>query len=65
MGEAVNERLELVYLRAGSDPDWERPHLNGRDITDEPELWTPHQRRRREAFVARVERYRAEGLLDE
>lgn len=59
----VNEELELTYLRAGADPDWERPHLNGVDITDQPELQTPYQRARRDRFEQRVADYRARGLL--
>jgi len=54
---------ELVYLRAGAEPPWERPHRDGRDVTLEPELQTPHQQERRAAFLERVEHYRAEGLL--
>lgn len=60
---SVNETVELTYLRAGSDPDWERPHRDGVDITDRPELWTPHQRARRESFEARVADYRRRGLI--
>ncbi|GAA1968572.1 hypothetical protein [Microbacterium deminutum] len=60
---AVNVEIELTYLRAGVDPHWERPYRDGRDITDEPALWTPYQRARRESFQARVEQYRQEGLL--
>ena len=41
---AINVPLELTYLRAGCDPDWERPYRDGRDITDEPALWTAYQR---------------------
>jgi hypothetical protein len=63
MVEKVNEEVELTYLRAGGEPEWERPKLNGRDITDEPALQTPYQRRRRAEFVERVARYRSEGLL--
>lgn len=59
----VNRDLELTYLRAGFDPAWERPSRNGADITDRPDLWTPYQRQRREAFDARVAEYRASGLL--
>lgn len=59
----VNEALELQYLRAGMDPPWERPKLNGRDVTDEPDLQTPFQRQRRAEFEARVDRYRASGAL--
>jgi hypothetical protein len=61
--DKVNVGLELTYLRSGSDPDWERPHINGVDVTGSPELWSPYQRARREAFVERVEAYRADGLL--
>lgn len=64
MVEYVNEAVELAYLRAGSEPLWERPHRNGVDVTDEPDLWTSYQRRRRLEFLERVERYRSEGLLD-
>lgn len=59
----VNEGLELTYLRAGAEPPWERPKLDGVDVTDAPERWTPDQRVRRLAFEARVERYRQDGLL--
>lgn len=59
----VNVGVELTYLRAGSEPLWERPHRNGVDVTDQPQLWTPYQRRRRETFEARVAKYRAGGLL--
>lgn len=60
----VSRDAELVALRAGSDPDWERPHRDGVDITDRPDLWTPYQRARREAFEARVADYRQRGLID-
>lgn len=59
----VNVVTELAYLRAGCDPPWERPHLNGTDITDQPHLWTPYQRARRESYEARVRQYRAGSLL--
>ncbi len=59
----VHVALELTYLRAGSEPDWERPHLNGQDITDRPDLQSPYQRLRRALFDARVEAYRADGLI--
>ncbi|MDN3443751.1 hypothetical protein [Microbacterium sp. APC 3901] len=59
----VNESAEISHLRAGWDPPWERPSLNGEDVTDRPELWTPYQRARREAFEARLVRYRAENLI--
>jgi len=59
----VNRDLELTYLRAGTDPPWERPHRGGVDITDRPDLWTPYQRARREAFETRLADYRARGLL--
>lgn len=59
----VNTPLELTYLRAGTEPDWERPHRDGVDITDRPELQTPYQRVRRAQFLARVTQYRADGLL--
>lgn len=58
-----DELLELTYLRAGSDPPWERPHRDGVDVTDRPELQTPYERQRRAEFVERVARYRAEGKL--
>ncbi|ONI62634.1 hypothetical protein CSIV_14260 [Microbacterium sp. CSI-V] len=61
--DRVSEHTELVYLRAGSDPPWERPHRDGVDITDRPELWTPYQRTRRETFEARVAEYQRRGLL--
>ena len=60
----IDTRAELAFLRAGSDPNWERPHLDGVDITDHPELWTPYQRARREAFEARVADYRQRGLIE-
>ena len=50
----VNIPLELTYLRAGADPDWERPHENGEDITDQPERCTPFPPTRRVAYDARV-----------
>jgi hypothetical protein len=59
----ANPELELTYLRAGSDPNWERVKRNGQDITDRPEQWTPYQRARRRAFEGRVAGYRAAGLL--
>ncbi|MHC3000348.1 hypothetical protein [Microbacterium sp. HJ5] len=59
----VNEAIELAYLRAGADPDWERVMRNGEDITDQPETWTPYQRARRQAYVARTEDYRGRGLV--
>lgn len=59
----VNVHHELAYLRAGSDPPWERPHLNGEDVTDRPGLWTPYQRERRASFEARVHDYRERGLI--
>lgn len=59
----VNTDHELAYLRAGSDPPWERPHHDGIDITDTPEAWTPYQRERRESFEARVVEYRQRGLI--
>lgn len=60
---AVNVAAELAYLRAGSEPPWERPHRSGADITDRPELWTVYQRRRREAFNVRVAQYRTDGKI--
>lgn len=59
----VNQHAEVAILRLGSEPEWERPHCDGADITDRPELWTPYQRARRESFEARVARYRADGLI--
>ncbi|MDR6691479.1 hypothetical protein J2X55_002402 [Microbacterium sp. 1154] len=59
----VNTEHELAYLRAGSDPPWERPHRDGLDITDTPEMWTPYQRERRLTFEARVADYRQRGLV--
>lgn len=59
----VHHAVELTYLRAGAEPDWERPHRDGVDITDRPDLQTPYQRRRREEFEQRVESYRADGLI--
>lgn len=63
MTEHVHVALELTYLRAGSEPDWERPHRNGQDVTDRPDLQTPYQRLRRAQFEQRVESYRIEGLI--
>lgn len=59
----MNAVLELTYLRAGADPDWERVTANGEDITDQPERWTRYQRARRIGFEARVERYRERGQI--
>lgn len=59
----VHVPAELVYLRAGSEPPWERPHRDGVDVSDRPDLQTPYQRRRRESFLQRVEAYRAGGLI--
>ena len=59
----ANVQLELTYLRAGVDPPWERPHRDGVDITEQPQLWTPYQRARRAEYVERVESYRADGLI--
>jgi hypothetical protein len=58
-----NEHIELLYLRDGADPPWERPHLDGVDITDRPDLQSPYQRQRRAEFEERVARYREEGRL--
>lgn len=55
--------VELTYLRAGAEPPWERPHRNGVDITDQPELQTPYQRQRRAGFEARLREYRDSGLI--
>ncbi|WP_295833636.1 hypothetical protein [uncultured Microbacterium sp.] len=54
---------ELTYLRAGSDPPWERPHRDGVDITDQPDLQTPYQRQRRAEYLSRVDGYRERGLI--
>lgn len=59
----VNREAELAYLRAGADPPWERPKIDGEDVTDEPARQTPYQRERRAEFLERLEQYRAEGLL--
>jgi hypothetical protein len=59
----VNTEAELAYLRAGSDPSWERPHDDGADITAQPERWTPSQWERRLAFEERVQQYRRDGLI--
>lgn len=59
----VNTGIELLCLRLGADPLWERPMRDGQDITDRPELWTPYQRERRESYEARVADYRARGLI--
>ena len=58
-----DEQTEITYLRAGRDPPWERPHRDGVDITEQPELWTPYQRQRREAFEARAAEYQRRGLI--
>ena len=60
---SVDSGIEVAYLRAGAEPLWERPHRNGVDITDRPDLWTPYQRHRRESFEERVARYRDEGRV--
>lgn len=59
----VDERLELTYLRAGAEPPWERPHRDGVDITDHPDMQTPYQRQRRAEYVSRVEGYREHRLI--
>ncbi len=59
----VNEALELTYLRAGSEPPWERPHRNGVDITDRPDLQTVYERQRRQEHEWRVDDYRRRGLI--
>lgn len=59
----VDEGRELLYLRAGAEPPWERVKRDGVDVTDRPELWSPYQRERRVEFEERVEHYRAEGLI--
>lgn len=59
----VDVDRELTYLRAGAEPPWERPHLEGVDITDRPELQTAYQRQRRAEYVSRVEGYRQRGLI--
>lgn len=59
----VQEPIELAYLRAGAEPDWERPHRDGVDVTDHPELWSPYQALRRRQFDARVAAYRRDGLI--
>lgn len=58
-----HEHLELACLRLGSDPHWERPHRDGVDITDRPDLWSPYQRARRERYEARVSEYVRSGLI--
>ncbi len=59
----LSSDVELTLLRAGADPNWERPHRNGIGITHQPALWTAYQRHRREAYEARVAQYRADGLI--
>ncbi|KQR86744.1 hypothetical protein ASF96_10510 [Microbacterium sp. Leaf179] len=59
----VDTATELTYLRAGADAPWERPHCDGVDITDRPDLQTPYQRHRRAEYVSRVEGYRERGLI--
>ncbi|MDU0325290.1 hypothetical protein RWH43_00840 [Microbacterium sp. KSW2-21] len=59
----VDVDRELTYLRAGDEPPWERPHRDGIDITNRPDLQTPYQRHRRAEYVSRVEGYRERGLV--
>lgn len=59
----VDTATELTYLRAGTDAPWERPHCDGVDITDRPDLQTPYQRQRRVEYDARVQGYRECGLV--
>lgn len=59
----VNTHAELAYLRAGSEPPWERVRHGGVDVTDQPELWSPYERERRDEFLERVAGYREAGLL--
>ena len=59
----VNVKVELTYLRAGTDPPWERIWRAGKDITDTPDLWLPAERTRRLEYEERVTRYRADGYL--
>lgn len=59
----VDVDTELIYLRAGAEPPWERVKRDGEDVTARPEAWTPYQRERRASFEERVEHYRAEGLI--
>ncbi|SDQ11259.1 hypothetical protein [Microbacterium sp. cf332] len=59
----VNAALELTYLRAGSEPPWERVVRNGEDITHRPELWTPYERQRREEFEGRQADYRSRSVI--
>lgn len=59
----VNTAAELTYLRAGADAPWERPHCDGVDVTDRPDLQTAYQRQRRADYDARVQGYRERGLV--
>ncbi|MCM3500615.1 hypothetical protein M3667_01820 [Microbacterium sp. P26] len=59
----VDVDRELTCLRAGAEPPWERPHRDGVDITDDPELQTSYQRQRRAEYVSRVGGYRERGLI--
>lgn len=59
----IDSAAELLYLRAGSEPPWERPRRDGVDITDRADLWTDYARMRREDFEERVREYRAQGLI--
>lgn len=60
----VSVPIEIAALRIpGWEPPWERPHRDGVDITDRPDLQTPYQRERRRQFEERVADYRAEGLI--
>lgn len=59
----VDTATELTYLRAGADAPWERPHCDGVDVTDQPDLQTAYQRQRRAEYDARVQGYRERGLV--
>ena len=63
LDQSVHVASEIAWLRMGADPSWECPHLDGVDISDRPELWTPYQRARREAYDARVAGYGQRGLI--
>lgn len=59
----IDRDVELTYLRAGAEPPWERPHRNGVDVTERPDLQTPYQQQRRSAFEERLREYRASGII--
>lgn len=50
----VNEQLELTYLCARSEPQWELVTHGGVDAMDRSDLWTPYETSRRFGSEARV-----------